>query len=139
MSILNANLALKLIPNFDDRTDGLLKFIEMCDTVGMTASLIDNTMLLSIIYSKLEGRAFEFSREATYTDWPSLKRALQKKFSQTKSVAQLQQELSQLKQIGTAEEYRHSLLKVLKNLRQCSIPAVQQSEYAISSLLTLHT
>jgi hypothetical protein len=36
-------------------------------------------------------------------------------------VAQLQQELSQLKQIGTAEEYVHSLQRVLKNLRQAVV------------------
>jgi hypothetical protein len=70
----------------------LEKLIEMCDTVEITASPADNTMLLSIIYSKLEGRAFEFCREATYADWPALKTALQRKFAPAKSVAQLKQE-----------------------------------------------
>jgi hypothetical protein len=101
MSTLNSNLALKLIPSFDGRLDGLLKFVEMCDTVALTASYVDNSLLLSIIFSKLEGKAFEFSREATYADWPALKAALRRKFAQTKSIAQLQsgQKIAQRQEI----------------------------------------
>jgi hypothetical protein len=127
MSTLNSNLALKLIPSFDGRLDGLLKFVEMCDTVALTASPVDNSLLLSIIFSKLEGKAFEFSREATYADWPALKAALRRKFAQTKSIAQLQQELAQMKQTTTAEEYGASMTRTLKNLDQ----AVQASAGAV--------
>jgi hypothetical protein len=93
MSTLNFNLALKLIPAFDGSAGALLKFIEMTDTVFTTATMLqDNSLLLSLIYSKLEGQAFEYSREAVYPDWPALKMALQKKFAPTKTVAQFQQD-----------------------------------------------
>jgi hypothetical protein len=94
MFTLNFNLAFKLIPTFDGHTDGLLKFVEMCETVALTAAAVDNPLFLSIVYSKLEGKAFKFTRKATYADWPVLRSALQKKFEPTKSVAQLQQDLT---------------------------------------------
>jgi hypothetical protein len=67
----------------------------MCDTVKITASPANNTMLVSIIYSKLEGRAFEFSREATYADWPTVE-----VWPTAKSVAQLQQYLTEKDRYG---------------------------------------
>jgi hypothetical protein len=72
---MDSGLAFKLIPSFNGSFGGLLKFVEMCDIVDLTEAPADNPLFLSIIYSKLEGRAFEFSREAAYADWPALKSA----------------------------------------------------------------
>jgi hypothetical protein len=115
---MDTGLAFKLIPSFTGSSGGLLKFVEMCDTVALTTTPADNPLFLSIIYSKLEGKAFEFSREAVYADWPALKVALQKKFAPSKSVAQLQQDLTQLRQTGSVEEYGAALSRTLKNLKQ---------------------
>jgi hypothetical protein len=73
---MDSGLAFKLIPSFNGSFGGLLKFVEMCETVALTAAPSDNPLFLSIIYSKLEGKAFEFSRKATYAVWPALKSAL---------------------------------------------------------------
>jgi hypothetical protein len=78
---MDTGLAFKLIPSFNGSSGGLLKFVEMCDTVALTINPADNPLFLSIIYSKLERKAFEFSREAVYADWSALKVALQKKFA----------------------------------------------------------
>jgi hypothetical protein len=126
---MDTGLAFKLIPSFNGLSGGLLKLVEMCDTVALTTTPADNPLFLSIIYSKLEGKAFEFSREAVYADWPALKVALQKKFAPSKSVAQLQQDLTQLRQTGSVEEYGAALSRTLKNLKQ-AVEATARAEAA---------
>jgi hypothetical protein len=57
-------MAFKLIPVHPSSS----QFIKICDTVIFFATPEDNPTLLSIIYSKLDGKAFEFSREAVYVN-----------------------------------------------------------------------
>jgi hypothetical protein len=93
----------------------------MFDRRTSEATSIDNPLLFSIMYSKLEGKAFEFSREAVYAYWPALKTALQRKFFPSRSVTQLQQELAQMKQTTTAEKYGERPNKTLKSLRRSRV------------------
>jgi hypothetical protein len=112
MSTLDASLALKLIPNFDGRSDQLLEFIEMSEVVHSTATMpADENLFMSLIFSKLEGKAFEFARSAVHANWLELKTALKKKYASTKSVPVLQQDLAQLRQTGSVEDYGTAIIK----------------------------
>jgi hypothetical protein len=50
---IDSGLAFILIPSFIGSVGVLLKFVEMCDTVALTAAPATNPLFLSIIFSKL--------------------------------------------------------------------------------------
>jgi 5-carboxymethyl-2-hydroxymuconate isomerase len=101
----------------------------------------DTTTFLMIILGKLEGPAFELTRTKAHRNWNFLKSDIRKNFLDSKSVAQLQLELTQQKQDASVREYSQKLSVVLSNLNQ-SIEHTQGMELnatvrTMNELLTL--
>jgi hypothetical protein len=116
---LNISLAERLIPSFNGKTGDIYKFIEMGQLMADSCtSPANTTIFLMIILGELEGPAFELARTKAHRNWESLKTDLRKNFLDTKSIAQLQLQLTQQKQTHTVREFNQNLTLALNDLNQ---------------------
>jgi hypothetical protein len=111
---LNISLAERLIPSFNGKTGDIYKFIEMGQLMADSCtSEQDKNYFKMIILGKLESTAFELARSIDHLSWEELKIHLEQRFSESKSVVQLQLELTQQKQKSDIKEFSTRLLLIL--------------------------
>jgi hypothetical protein len=141
---LNLTLADRMIPSFDGSESNLFKFIEMSQLIYDTCtSEQDKNYFKMIILGKLESTAFELARSVDHLNWEELKIHLEQRFSESKSVAQLQLELTQQKQKSDIKEFSTRLLLILSSLNR-AINATEgmqldQTVRTMNELLALKT
>lgn len=96
--------ALKMIPEFDGRKENLHKFIACCDIVGKGATTRDHKeSFLNVIKTKLSGSAYNLIKYKTFESWDGLKTILQNQYLEKRTMAQIQSELLNSKQLPSED------------------------------------
>lgn len=123
MSVLNLDVALKIIPDFDGSTDRLHKFLLCCDMVYNGLLHTEYEKFLNLIKTKLSYKAYDIVKYTDYGTWKELKDELKNKFQCSKSIEQLQIELINIRQQRTENvtAYASRVEKLLSELNEVCI------------------
>lgn len=120
----NIDTALKLIPNFDGKSSNLHKFTSCCDLMYNSITIDnDKKLFLEFLKNKLDGSAYDVVRYMKFENWNDLKKELELKFKEFKSVDVLQSELSNCKQQQneTVRNFVDRIQKLVSDLNEACI------------------
>lgn len=109
------NLAIQQIPKFSGKPSELNKFIFSVETCRRGLNAATCLELQKITLNKLEGAAFQYIRRSHNVTWEELKNLLSKKFGERRSVAELQLELTKLRQNAgeSVRNFAHRIESIL--------------------------
>lgn len=112
----------KLVPQYDGKEDELDRFIDCCsDRYASCTEDLGRSEFLSALRSKLTGRAYDFFKKSTYTDWDTLRTDLKKQFSSPENFAGFHLKLTSLKQgNNSVREYADKIEKILHSMNKTS-------------------
>ena len=143
MSTFNINLAMKMIPEFNGKPGELHRFIQIAQVQFNRAETAqDKSDFLDVVGTKLVGRAYSIVlRYNEYSDWDSLKGALNTHFARLRAVQMVHSDIFSLKQhasefMGSYSEKAEKLLDELniattRDLTGDGCTAVRQNNEAL--------
>ena len=121
---LQVDHALKMIPEFSGDRENLHKFLVCCDIVNVQAtSKTDKETFLNIVKTKLCGSAYNLIKYKTFTTWPELKLLLQGQYLEKRTIAQIQTELLNSRQLPgeSVRSYSNRLERLTLDLTDACI------------------
>lgn len=123
MSVLNVDVALKIIPEFDGSSDRLHKFLLCCDMVYSGLMQTESDKFLNLVKTKLSHKAYDIVKYTDFNKWQDLKAELKAKFQCTKSIEQLQIELINIRQQRNENvtSYASRVEKIVSELNEVCI------------------
>lgn len=122
MSTFNLTNFHKLVPQFNGNEDDLDRFIDTCDIQHFSCTEeVGRTEFMNALRSKLIGRAYDFFKKATYTDWPTFKTDLKKQFASPETFEGYHLKLTSLKQNDSSvREFADKIEKILYAMNKTS-------------------
>jgi hypothetical protein len=111
--------AASLVPSFSGREGTFFKFLQMAEIAYEDVTTErDLHRFLRLVFSKLDGPAFETGRAYPAATWEALRDNLVGKYGSPKSSAELMAEFMKIKQTGTVASYGEHAQKLLVAMKQ---------------------